>query len=124
MAEAIEPYEPGKRTAQWRNYLSEMRLSSALLAQATRENDRSSMLVGGPAAQCRLSGLPRSVLRDGPRIGGGHGFFCSPVKSSPQPGVQSGFFGLIFRETSLSGSHRFVPESIGAMEFALLKPRR
>jgi RNA polymerase sigma factor (sigma-70 family) len=124
VAEAIEPYEPGKSTAQWRKYLSEMRLSSVLLAQATRENDRSSMRLAARRLNAACLGCHEAFCESARESAAGTDSFGSPVKSSPEPGVQSGVFGLIFRETTLSGSHRFVPESIGAIEFALLEPRR
>ena len=44
VAQEIEHYEPGKLRDEWREYSVEMRLSSVLLAQATRENNPSSML--------------------------------------------------------------------------------
>ena len=65
VAEEIERYEPGKRPDEWRKYSVEMRLSAVLLAQATRENDRSSMLSASrrPAAECHASArLPASPL--------------------------------------------------------------
>jgi RNA polymerase sigma-70 factor (ECF subfamily) len=44
VAGEIEHHEPGKLQDDWRKYSVEMRVSAVLLAQATRENDPSSML--------------------------------------------------------------------------------
>ena len=118
VAEAIEPYEPGRRTSQWRSYLSEMRLSSVLLAQATRENDRSSMRLAARRLNAACLGCHEAFRESARESAAGADSFGSPVKSPPQPAVQPGIFGLIFRETARSGSRRFVPESIGAIEFA------
>ena len=63
VAEEIERYEPGKLPEQWRRYLSEMRLSAVLLAQATSENDRSSMLSAARRLNATCLGC-HSVLRD------------------------------------------------------------
>jgi hypothetical protein len=44
VAQEIEHHEPGKNRDEWRKYSADMRVSAVLLAQATRENDPSSML--------------------------------------------------------------------------------
>ena len=44
VAQEIEHYQPGYHRDEWRNYSADMRVSAVLLAQATRDNDSSSML--------------------------------------------------------------------------------
>ena len=43
-AREIEHIDPGKHRDDWRKYSADMRVTAVLLAQATQDNDSSSML--------------------------------------------------------------------------------
>ena len=122
VAGEIDRYEPGQQSVQWRDYLSEMRLSAALLAQATGENDRSSML----SAARRLNA---SCL-------GCHEVFCETVRESAPaisplvPWAESSrgrasdrsASWFIFEETTSSDAYGAYPQKVGTMEVAMLTP--
>jgi RNA polymerase sigma factor (sigma-70 family) len=123
VAGEIDRYEPGERSLQWREYLTQMRLSAALLAQATGAKDRSSML----SAARRLNA---SCL-------GCHDAFCETVRESAPAAVplvpraessrgrasNRSVSWFIFEETSSSDAHSVDPQTVGAIEVALLTPQ-
>jgi RNA polymerase sigma factor (sigma-70 family) len=123
VAGEIDGYQPGKRPVQWRDYLSEMKLSAALLAQATGENDRTLML----SAARRLNA---SCL-------GCHDAFCETVRESAPttdllvPGAESfrqpvsnrSAAWFIFEETTSPDAQGLIPQTFGKVEVALLTPQ-
>lgn len=122
VAEEIEPYEPGKEPEQWRKYLSEMRVSSALLAQATTENDRPSMLWAARRLNAACLGCHQVFCRSGGRSASETGFVLPRGERASLPGARSRFSGLILRETTVQPTRRLGPEMITVSAVALFTP--
>ena len=122
VAEEIAPYEPGKEPEQWRRYLSEMRVSSALLAQATTENDRPSMLWAARRLNAACLGCHQVFCLSGDRSGSGTGFVLPRGEPASLPGARSRFSGLILRETTVQPARRLGPEMITVSAVALFMP--
>ena len=122
VAEEIEPYEPGKEPEQWRKYLSELRISSTLLARATTENDRSSMRAAARRLNAACLGCHQVFCVSAGRSASDTGFILPRAEPAGLSGAQPRFSGLILRETTVQPTRRLGPEMIGVSAVALFTP--
>jgi RNA polymerase sigma factor (sigma-70 family) len=119
-AAEIEGHEPGRRPDQWREYLSEMKLSAALLAQAASENDRSSMLTAARRLSASCLGCHEAFCHTAPVPASGVGSLLPRAETTRQPSRNRFGSWFIFEETGSLPEKEFDPQTDGAMEVALL----
>jgi RNA polymerase sigma-70 factor (ECF subfamily) len=118
----IEDYKPGERGEQWREYVSEMKLSAALLAQSASENDRPSMLSAARRLGASCLGCHQAFRASARESAAGIGSFIPPAEISAGRTRNGGFSWFIFEEKGCSAASEFGAQTIGAIEVALLTP--
>jgi hypothetical protein len=122
VAAEIEHYQPGKRTAEWRENLSEMKLSAALLARATGENDRSSMLSAARRLNASCLGCHDAFCETTREPATAAGLLVPRAESSRGRGSDDPVSWFIFEETTASDALEFDSQTSDAMVVALLTP--
>jgi RNA polymerase sigma factor (sigma-70 family) len=123
VAGEIDRYQPGKRPEQWRKYLSEMKLSAAVLAQATSENDRSSMLSAARRLDSSCLGCHEAFCQTARESAAGMESLLPRAEAAPRRVRNRSSSWFIFEETTSAAVHGPDPQTGGAMEVALLTPQ-
>jgi RNA polymerase sigma-70 factor (ECF subfamily) len=121
-AEDIEGYEPGDRREQWREYVSDMKRSAALLAQAASENDRSSMLIAARRLGASCLGCHQAFIGSARESAPGIGSLFRQAGISHEHVRKGCFSWFIFEEKGSAAASEFRLQRTGAIEVALLTP--
>ena len=123
VAGEIEGYEPRKQPEQWREYLSEMRLSAALLKQSASENARSPMLSAARRLNASCLGCHEAFCQSAGDPADGVPPLLPGADISRHAMSNRSVSSFIFDETSVLPAEGFDPQINSEMDVALLSLR-